>query len=122
MVVFLPQLTMINIEISANFPSGNARGRGGASRMKGAIGKITGGVRCFAARANVLLDTHEAIAGFLPWSRKDRLVHHTPEIGPDALVCRVTGQAPEWLGRRLIRVGRSTPLRDCLAQLGVGKG
>jgi hypothetical protein len=25
------------------------------------------------------------------------------------------------LGRRLIRVGRLTPLRDCLAQLGVGK-
>jgi hypothetical protein len=58
MVVFLPQLTMINIEISAYFPP--ARTRGGASRMKGAIGKITGGVRCFAARANVLLDTHEA--------------------------------------------------------------
>src|SRR6202011_4422866 len=47
-----------------------------------------------------------AIAGFLPWSREDRLVHHPPEIGPGALLCRVTGQAPEWLGRRLIRVGR----------------
>ena len=60
MVVFLPQLTMINIEIPAHFPSGSARTREGASRIKDAIGKITGGVRCFAARANVLLDTHEA--------------------------------------------------------------
>jgi hypothetical protein len=62
MVVFLPQLTMINIEIPAHFPSGNARTRtrGGASRMKDAIGKITGGVRCFAARANILVDTDEA--------------------------------------------------------------
>ena len=55
MVVFLPQLTMINIEIRY-FPSGIRA----YARMKGAIGKITGGVRCFAARANVLLDTHEA--------------------------------------------------------------
>ena len=60
MVVFLPQLTMINIEIPAHFPSGSTRTREGASRMKDAIGKITGGARCFAARANVLLDTHEA--------------------------------------------------------------
>jgi hypothetical protein len=42
MVVFLPQLTMINIEIPAHFPSGSAR------------------TRSFAARANILLDTHEA--------------------------------------------------------------
>ena len=62
MVVFLPQLNMIDIEIPAHFPSGSARPRtrGGGSRMKDAIGKITGGVRCFAARANILLDTHEA--------------------------------------------------------------
>ena len=53
---------LINIEIPAHFPSGSARTRtrGGASRIKNAIGKITGGVRCFAARAKVLLDTHEA--------------------------------------------------------------
>src|ERR1700732_1871854 len=45
MVVFLPQLTMINIEIPAHFPSGSARTRtrGGAWRMRDAIGKITGG-------------------------------------------------------------------------------
>jgi len=60
MVVFLPQVTIIDIEIPADFPSGSARTRRGASRIKDAIGKITGGVRCFAARANVLLDTHEA--------------------------------------------------------------
>ena len=47
MVVFLPQVTMIDIEIPADFPSGSARTRGGASRIKDAIGKITGGVRCF---------------------------------------------------------------------------
>ena len=63
MVVFLPQLTMINIEIPAHFPSGSARyaharGRIEDERMR--IGKITGGVRCFAARANILVDTDEA--------------------------------------------------------------
>jgi hypothetical protein len=49
MVVFLPQLTVINIEIPPPLPSGSVRTRtrGGASRMKDAIGKITGGVRCF---------------------------------------------------------------------------
>ena len=41
MVVFLPQVTMIDIEIPADFPSGSRRG--GASRIKDAIGKITGG-------------------------------------------------------------------------------
>jgi hypothetical protein len=63
MVVFLPQLTTINIEIPRTLPvrrraHAHAHARG-ASRMKDAIGKITGGVRCFAAPANVLLDTHE---------------------------------------------------------------
>jgi hypothetical protein len=53
MVVFLPQLTMIDIEISADFPSGSARTRGGASRIKDAIGKITGGDRCFARLARM---------------------------------------------------------------------
>lgn len=50
MVVFLPQLTMINIEIPAHFPSGSARTRtrGGAWRMRDAIGKITGGVHNLA--------------------------------------------------------------------------
>ena len=43
MVVFLPQLTMINIDIPAHFPSGSVRmhTRGVASRMKGALGRIT---------------------------------------------------------------------------------
>ena len=50
MVVFLPQLTMINIEIPAHFPSGSVRTRtrGGAWRMRDAIGKITGGVHNLA--------------------------------------------------------------------------
>jgi hypothetical protein len=63
-----------------------------------------------ARRLGKLLAQRLSIAGFLPWSREDRLVHHPPEIGPDALVCRVTGQAPEWLGRRLIRVGPLDPI------------
>jgi hypothetical protein len=53
MIVFLPQLTMIDIEIPALFPSGSAcahtRGR---IEIRDAIAKIIGVVRCFAARAN----------------------------------------------------------------------
>jgi hypothetical protein len=52
MVVFLPHLTMIDIEIPADFPSRSTRMRGGASRIKDAIAKIIGVVRCSAARAN----------------------------------------------------------------------
>ena len=53
MIVFLPQLTMIDIEIPAHFPSGSACARTrGRIEIKDAIAKIMGMVRCSAARTN----------------------------------------------------------------------
>src|SRR5260370_12393459 len=97
MVVFLPQLNMIDIEIPAHFPSGTARTRtrGGASRMKDAIGKITGGVRWFAAPAHILLDTPAPpLSGdpLLPPPRPSRPPPAPPRPGPrpDPVSCART--------------------------------